>query len=153
MSSETASLSTETTLILKRTIAASRVRVFEAWTDPEVLKQWFLASDAYVSPFADVDLRIGGKYRMVMKHVAKGTEHVATGIYKEIQPPSRLVFTWSWEGEQLNGETIVTIELRDLGASTEVMLKHEYFRTKEIRDQHEMGWIGCLEKLGTLCGA
>jgi len=150
VSLENAPLSTETTLILKRTVAAPRLKVFEAWTNPVLLKQWFLASDEYVSPFAEVDLRIGGKYRMAMKHVAKGIEHVATGIFKEIQPPSRLVFTWSWEGEQSNGDTLVTIELRDLGTSTEVVLKHEYFGTKEIRDQHEMGWIGCFEKLSAL---
>jgi uncharacterized protein YndB with AHSA1/START domain len=150
MMSETASLSTETTLILKRTVEAPRSKVFEAWTNPDLLKQWFLASDEYVSPFAEVDLRIGGKYRMAMRHIEKGIEHVATGIYKEILPPSRLVFTWSWEGEQADGDTIVTIEFRDMGTSTEIVLKHEYFRTKESRDQHEMGWNGCFRKLQTL---
>ena len=150
MSPLTMPISAETTLILKRTIAAPRVKVFDAWTNPALLTQWFFPTDEHVSPLVEVDLRVGGKYRMVMKHVSKGIVHVATGFYREIHPPSRLVFSWSWEGEQPPAETLVTVELHDLGASTEVVLKHESFQTKESRDQHEMGWTGKLGHLITL---
>ncbi len=144
---------TETTLYMKRTFTAARAKVFEAWTKPDLLMQWFVATDEYVSPLAEVDLRVGGRFRMAMKGIAKGDMHVAKGIYREIKPPERLVFTWEWEGEPENGETVVTIELRDLNGSTEMIFKQEFFPDKKRRDDHEGGWKGCFEKLGRLVQA
>ncbi|MBM2846979.1 MAG: Activator of Hsp90 ATPase 1 family protein [Bacteroidetes bacterium] len=150
MRTTVATPSTETTLIMKRTFAVPRSRVFEAWTKPEMLKQWFTASAEYVSPLAEIDLRIGGRFRMAMKHITKGTTHTATGVYREIRPPDRLVFTWEWEGETENGQSLVTIELRDAGASTEMIFKQEFFPSKKIRDDHEKGWTGCFGNLTRL---
>lgn len=137
----------ETTLFLKRTFAAPREEVFRAWTKPEEIKQWFAVSDEYVTDIAEVDLRVGGKFRMGMKYVPKGTMHIATGVYKEIQPPEKLVFSWSWEGEPENGETVVSIEFRDQGASTEVIFTHALFPSANVRDQHMQGWKGCFDHL------
>jgi len=141
---------TETTLIMKRTFAATRTKVFEAWTNPEMLKQWFTASNEYLSPLAEVDLRVGGRFRMAMKHIEKGNMHIATGIYREIKPPEKLVFTWEWEGEEENGQTLVTIEFRAIDTSTEMIFKQEFFPNKKTRDDHEKGWTGCFGNLAKL---
>jgi len=143
----TAMPSTETTLIMKRTLAVSRERVFDAWTTPAQLKQWFFASDEYISPLAEVDLKVGGRFRMAMKHATKAKEHVATGLYREIKRPEKLVFSWEWEGEPENGQTVVTVELRDVSGATEMMFKQEFFPNKGRRDEHEGGWTGCFENL------
>ena len=137
----------ETTLYLKRIFAAPREKVFRVWTKPEEIRQWFAASDEYDTPIAEVDLRVGGKFRMGMKHLPKGTLHIATGVYKEIRPPEKLVFTWSWEGQPESGETVVTIEFRDQGTSTEVIFTHELFPTAALREQHMQGWNGCFDHL------
>lgn len=138
---------TETTLYMKKTFSAARREVFDAWTKPHLLRKWFAASEEYEGFLAEVDLRIGGKFRMGMKHTNKGGEHIATGIYKEIRPPEKLVFSWTWEGEPQNGETIVTIEFREKDEQTEMIYVQEFFPAKNIRDEHEAGWKGCFEKL------
>lgn len=148
MTTKTATPSTDTTLIMKRTFAVPKARVFHAWTTPAMLTKWFAASEAFEPDVAEVDLRVGGKYRMGMKHREKGNVHIATGVYREIVPDERLVFTWEWEGEGMDGETLITITLREAAGGTEMILKHEFFPTKESRDQHEEGWTGCFGNLG-----
>ena len=144
---KTATPGIDTTLILKRTFAAPKEKVFNAWTTPEMLKQWFAASDDYVSSLAEVDLRVGGKYRVAMKHLESGNTHTAIGTYREVKPSDRLVFTWAWEGDEAEGETLVTVNLRETEGGTEMTFKHKLFVSKESRDKHEQGWIGCFDKM------
>ena len=139
--------SPDTTLFLKRTFAVPRAKVFEAWTTPEVLQQWFAAGDEYNGSIAEVDLRVGGAYRIGMKHIAKDVEHVAYGTYREIVPNERLVFSWSWEEDQTKEETLVTIELHDTDGGTEMHFKHELFSTTKLRDEHGRGWELCFERM------
>jgi len=142
----TATPTTETMLIITRTFDAPRAKGFEAWTTPEMLKQWFAPNEAFLIPIANVDLKVGGTYRIGMKPPDTESLHTATGVYREIKPPEKLVFTWSWEGEDPMN-TLVTVEFRELGNATEVMLKHEFFPNTETRNKHSEGWIGCLEQL------
>lgn len=135
----------ETTLKLHRTFSAKRESVFRAWTEPEALMQWFVPNEGAATQIAEVDLRVGGKYRIVVKP-STGELHIATGTYREVKFPEKLVFTWSIEGSQM-GETLVTIEFHDHGDSTELVLTHQLFPTKEERDRHQMGWTGCLDHL------
>ncbi len=137
---------TETTLYMKRVFQVPREKVFQAWTSPDLLKKWFAASDDYTCPIAEVDARVEGKFRIAMKHTTKGMTHTAVGVYREVKSPERLVFTWSWEGEEENGETLVTIDFRSVGNTTEMMFKHENFPSKKVRDDHEQGWIGCFNR-------
>jgi len=137
----------ETTLYLRHTFAAPREKVFRAWTTAAELKRWFAAGADYVGELAEVDLRVGGKYRIGMKYLPDGTLHVATGIYKVIKAPERLVFTWSWEGQPDRGETLVSIEFHEHGTSTEVVFTHELFLSPELRDRHMHGWQGCFDRL------
>ena len=77
-----------------------------------------------------------------------GEAFCLTGIFRDVRPPERLVYTWLWEEDNKGtGETLVTVEFRDLGQSTEVILTHEFFPNKEARDRHKWGWNGCLDRL------
>ena len=133
------------TLRLARTFAASRDRVFRAWTEPAALKRWFAPGDL-TTPVAEVDLRVGGQYRVHMQ-APDGTMHQLRGTYRQIDPPRKLVFTWSWETHAGATETLVTVEFFDRGGSTEVVLTHERLPSADERDRHEHGWDGCLTKL------
>ncbi len=143
----TASTSPTPSLQLKRTFKAPRQRVFQAWTKPEHLNRWSAPSDDF-EVTAETDLRVGGKYRIQMKHVS-GNVHVAVGEYLEIRPPEKLVYTWGWEDGSVT-DTLVTIEFRDLGKETEVVLTQERFPNTDWRDKHNEGWTGCLVRLEKL---
>ncbi len=138
--------STEITLNLKRTFKAPREKVFRAWTDPEELKKWW-GPEGYSTPSAEVDLRVGGKYRFGMMKLPDGEIFYLSGTYREVRPPERLVYTWLWEGNPERGETLVIVEFRDLGTTTEVILTHERFPDEKVRDDHNKGWNGCLDRL------
>jgi uncharacterized protein YndB with AHSA1/START domain len=138
--------STETTLNLRRTFKAPRETVFRAWTDPEELKKWW-GPEGYATPSAEVELRVGGKYRLGMRKLPDGEIFYLSGFYREVRPPDRLVYTWRWEAEPDMGETLVTVEFREAGDSTEVVLTHEFFPTEKARNEHDRGWNGCLDRL------
>lgn len=135
-------------LKVTRSYAASRERVFRAWTDPEVMKKWFAPSDEFAVPEVKIDARVGGRYRIVMR-APDGEYHRVGGVYREYSPPARLVFTWVWESTP-ERESLVTVEFKDLGKSTEVILTHERFADEEARDKHEQGWNGCIARLERL---
>ncbi len=136
----------ETSFELRRTFSAPRGKVFRAWTDPEELKRWW-GPDGYATPSAEVDLRVGGMYRLGMKKLPDGQIFYLTGAYREVRPPERLVYTWRWEAEPELGETLVTVEFRDLGDATEVVVTHELFLSEKARQDHRKGWSGCLDRL------
>ena len=134
---------------VNRTINAPRERVFKAWTNPETLMKWWGAGPDYHAGVAEVDLRVGGRYRLAMVHTEKNITHTVGGEYKEIDPPNKLAYTWKWETEEEGGdlETLVTVEFKDAGDQTEVVLVHEQFPTEELRDNHAQGWAGCMANL------
>ncbi len=140
-------------LVINRTINAPRERVFEAWTNPEHLHRWWAARENYTAPIAEVDLRTGGSYRLGMQDPEREHPFVVRGVYREVTPPEKLVFTWGWEkapddlsaGEP--AETLVTIEFFDRDGSTEIRLTHEMFSDENMRDDHNRGWGGCFDKL------
>lgn len=142
----------ETALQLKRTIAAPRDRVFRAWTDARQFAQWFAPTMDYKAIITELDLRVGGKYRLEMHHKG-GNVHILHGTYRLVKPPEKLVFTWHWQKDEGAPDTLVTIEFLDLGTSTEVCLTHENFQNAEERNKHNEGWTGCLEELARLVAA
>jgi uncharacterized protein YndB with AHSA1/START domain len=139
----------QTTLQVKRRFEASRERVFRAWTEAAALRQWFFPSPDYTIEVPVLELRVGGKYQVEMHH-ANGNVHRLGGSYREIRPPEKLVFTWCWEQETGDSETLVTVEFRDLGGSTEIVLIHERFSNLEEREKHSHGWTGCLDQLAKI---
>jgi uncharacterized protein YndB with AHSA1/START domain len=136
---------TERTLEIRRTLAASRERVFNAWTRAEELRKWF-APGPLTTAVAESDLRVGGRYRITMRG-PDGVEHTVTGIYQTVEPPKRLVYTWKWEDKPSAGESTVTVEFNERGRSTEVVLRHEGLPNEKEIAEHNHGWNGCFEKL------
>lgn len=137
----------EVTLRIQRTYAAPREKVFQAWTDPEALKQWW-GPEGYATPSAEIDLRPGGRYRLGMKKLPDGDVFFLSGIFQEVRPPEKLVYTWRWENQAGFPDTRVTVEFLERGGSTELLLVHELFKTEKDRDEHNKGWSGCLDRLG-----
>jgi uncharacterized protein YndB with AHSA1/START domain len=135
------------TLQVKRTLAASRERVFRAWTDPTELAAWFAPSPDFKIVVPELDLRVGGMCRVEMHHKS-GTVDRLSSIYREVDPPKKLAFTWRWEREATSRETLVTVEFHDFGKSTEIVLTHERFASQEEKEKHNQGWVGCFDELG-----
>jgi uncharacterized protein YndB with AHSA1/START domain len=135
-------------LALERNLEAAPDRVWRAWTDPEAMKRWFAPSDAFAVPIVEADVRVGGRYRIVMK-APDGEEHDVRGVYREVVPNRKLVFTWAWRSTP-ERESLVTVELRPVGSGTALTLTHEQFFDAEARDKHREGWIGCLGRLEKL---
>jgi len=138
-------LDEDTRLVLRRTYDAPLDAVWAAWTEPAKMKHWMAPADAYEESEVTVDLRIGGRYRIVM-HAPDGRTHRVGGTYREIVPPRKLVYTWAWESTP-ERESLVTVELRPDGGGTELLLTHQRFFDRDARDRHQQGWIGCLDRL------
>lgn len=135
-------------LNLRRTFKAPRERVFRAWTDPEMLAKWW-GPETRSCPFAELDPRPGGRWRTCMRD-QDGDEAWVQGVYREVDPPARLVFTWAWEDKGVPGhETLVTIDFLDRDGATEMIFTHEGFETEDGRNLHNEGWTSslvCLEQ-------
>jgi uncharacterized protein YndB with AHSA1/START domain len=137
---------TELTLHLERRLPAPRSRVFEACTQPEPLAKWWGPKD-FTSPSLELDLRVGGSYRIAMQPPDGDLFHL-TGEYLEIDPPYRLAYTFRWEDPDPDDqETVVTISLWDVRESTELVLDQGPFATQARYDLHHAGWRDGLERL------
>ena len=130
------------TLEVSRLFTTTRQRLFDAWTNPDEMARWFFVSPDW-SAEAEVDLRVGGQYRLTMI-TDVGSQLVQTGEYREISPPDRLVFTWNSDAVQ---DTLVTVEFEEVDGGTSLKLTHELLPTEELRDAHGDGWNGCLASL------
>jgi uncharacterized protein YndB with AHSA1/START domain len=133
------------TLHIERTFRAPAEAVFEAWTSEEVLRRWFHAEHDWETPQAQVDLRLGGAVRVVMRDPRAGKEVGGGGHYTEIDPPSRLAFTWTWDGE--DRETLIELEFEEVGDATTVRMTHSGHRDEESVSNHESGWSKCFDNL------
>ena len=132
-------------LTIVRNFKAAPEKLWRALTQPEALKQWMAPSDAFTIPLAEADARVGGRYRIVMK-APDGEQHDVSGVYREVAPGRKLVYTWAWKSTP-ERESLVTVELRAAGGGTELTLRHEQFADEEARDRHQQGWTGCLARL------
>jgi uncharacterized protein YndB with AHSA1/START domain len=139
------SAATAPSLQVRRTIRAPQQRVFDAWTQAAELKAWHAPGPLTVS-LAEIDLRPGGAYRIHMR-APDGTEHRVTGVYREVEPPNRVVYTWGWEGEHVVKDSLVTVEFHDRGDATEVVLTHAGILDDAERTNHTQGWTAILDKL------
>lgn len=145
------SVADSTTLRLQRTYDAPAQDVFDAWTNPEVLKRWWAVSPGWRTPAADVDLRVGGRYRLSMEDADAGTVHTVRGEYREVRRPERLVYSWCWEegGGESGHVSTVTVDFVADGERTTVMIEHSGLESPDSRDRHGHGWRGCLEMLAS----
>jgi uncharacterized protein YndB with AHSA1/START domain len=142
----------DATLVLRRVLNAPPELAFEAWTSGEHIRQWMRPEPGMEVPLASMDLRIGGKFRIQMK-MPDGEFFTAVGEFKEVKPPTRLVYTWDWEkdgsgtefGEVEGKPSLVTVDFLQRGERTEFVLTHSRFATVESRDNHAKGWDKLVE--------
>ena len=138
----------KTSLHIRRVYEAPVAAVWAAWTDPKQMKQWMGPNDALRESEVTTDVRVGGRYRIVM-HSPDGETHRVGGVYREVVLNKRLVYTWAWESTP-ERESLVTVEFKPTGEGTEVVLAHHRFADTQARDKHQQGWIVCLDRLGRL---
>jgi uncharacterized protein YndB with AHSA1/START domain len=140
-------VSDDNVLRLERLIAAPPERVFELWTEPELLIKWW-GPDGVDIPAHALDVRPGGHWRTTMRS-PEGNLHHVSGIYRAIDKPRRLVFTWAWDDD--NGvrghETEVTVTFEPAPGGTRLVLQQQRFQNKEARDRHQHGWLSSFECL------
>ena len=132
-------------LSIKRVIIAPVEKVFNAWTKPELVKQWF-GSESVTTPKADIIPEKQGAYNITML-TNQGKEIIVVGAIEEIVPNEKLVFTWKYKLED-SAPTLVTINFKDLGDNkTELILTHEKFTTEKSKLAHENGWTSIINNL------
>lgn len=134
-------------LTIERTIHADRRRVFDAWTQPELIRIWSAPEGLSVEDGA-MDVRVGGRWRVVMAE-PNGTRHEAFGRYLEVVPPERLVYTHAWaaDGGGSTPETVVTIDFRAEGGATRLVFTQAGFGSIGSRKGHEEGWESTINRL------
>ncbi len=142
----------ERELRLERLIAAPPERVFALWTEPELLVQWW-GPDGHSIPAQALDIAPGGKWRTTMRS-PEGREVTVSGVYRAIEPPRRLVFTWAWEDAAgVRGhETEVTVTFEAAPGGTRLVLRQAEFATAESRDAHGAGWSSSFARLARIFG-
>jgi len=130
---------------IERTFAAAAEEVFDAWTSPEVMRRWLHCAPDWDTPEAEVDLRVGGKVRVVMRRPG-GTEGEAQGEYTLIDRPHRLVMTWAFDDDPSN-EQLIELSFSESEGLTTVLMVNSGISTDERRDAQDEGWLGCLDEL------
>ncbi len=138
-------LGEQQSLRLRRFYAFAPEKVWRAWTDPRALGQWFRPNASFSVPVAEADVRVGGRFRVLMVN-AGGEEFDLNGTYLEVVSGRRLVMTWKWQN-QSEHESRVTVDFLPLQGGTQVELRHERYRDFENEPTHEQGWNGAFDKL------
>jgi uncharacterized protein YndB with AHSA1/START domain len=142
-------VATKPSLTLKRRINAAPAKVYQAWTDPQKMMRWYAPANAKTWA-AETDARVGGRFRVLMR-TADGEQHDVSGVYREVVPDEKLVFTWQWRSKP-EWESLVTVTLKRDGDATILTLIHEQLPNEAERDGHRTGWTGAIEKLAGLFG-
>ena len=147
--SASAAVASKPSLTLQRRYDAPPARVFAAWTKTEKIVGWFGSSDAEQgSVKAEADVRVGGHFTFSFRR-SNGEQFRASGIYKEVVPDQKLVFSWAWytTPERVSQVTVVT---KADGGGTLLTLTHEQFFDEAARDAHNGGWTRMLDRLDAL---
>jgi uncharacterized protein YndB with AHSA1/START domain len=136
----------ERELVLSRVFDAPRPLVFAAWTEAACAARWW-GPKGFVSVSCEMDVRPGGRWRRAMRSPA-GSLHIASGVYREIAAPERLVFSYAWEDAdgRPGPETLVTVSFAERDGKTELTLRQAVFETVTARDAHRGGWASCLDR-------
>ncbi len=136
----------ELVLEITRIFKAPCNRVFDAWTRPEFLSAWWGPKRMSLPDHA-FDVKVGGAWHACLRS-PDGTDFFVSGVFKEIIPLQRLVFTWGWtiEGKRSH-ETVVTVTFEDVPQGTKVHLHQALLTSPTDRDNHRQGWISSFENL------
>lgn len=143
---EQAKLKEKPFLALNRSYPVAPEKVWRAWTDPEAIKRWWGPGGNDPVPVAQLDVRVGGRFRIVFGG-PEGRDHECAGVYREVVPNRKLVFTWTWPNSTAERESLVTIVFKRVGSGTELEFRHEQLFDETVRDNHERGWSESFAKL------
>jgi uncharacterized protein YndB with AHSA1/START domain len=139
------------TLRIERTFQAPAEAVFDAWTSEEVIRRWWHAELGWETAEAEVDLRMGGAVRVVMRDPDKDVEYGGGGVYTEIERPTRLAFTWIWDGD--TRRTLIELEFEETDGVTKVSFTHSGLWDEAAVRSHEDGWRRLFDNLERTLGA
>jgi uncharacterized protein YndB with AHSA1/START domain len=139
-------LATKPSLALQRHYPVAPEKVWRAWTDAEAVKRWWGPGPGEPVSLAELDVRVGGRFRIVFGG-PDGKMHECAGVYKEVVPNRKLVFTWHWPNSTPERVSVVTIVFKDLNGKTELLFTHEQLFDEKARDDHKRGWSASLDKL------
>jgi uncharacterized protein YndB with AHSA1/START domain len=135
-------------LRIERSFQASAEEVFDAWTSPEVMRRWFHCGADWATPVAEVDLRVGGAVRIVMRR-PDGRQAGAHGEYMVIDRPHRLLMTWTFDDVPAN-QQLIELTFSEAEGTTTVILTNGDIATDERRESQDEGWRACLDQLERL---
>jgi uncharacterized protein YndB with AHSA1/START domain len=140
----------DTTLRLERLIASPPELLFALFVEPAQLIRWW-APDGYEATVDVLDVRPGGRWRIILNR-ADGTRLVNSGVYRGIEPPRRLAFTFAWEDPDgtRHHETDVIVSFESAPGGTRLLLTQRSFESKQARDSHQRGWSACLDRIGMI---
>jgi uncharacterized protein YndB with AHSA1/START domain len=147
-------MSTPATLTFKRRIPGPPDEVFDAWTQPDVIRLWLAPGDNRVIE-ATTDVRVGGNFR-IRSIAPDGSLHTIDGTYRELDPPRRIVMTWSYSGpvELLcEMETLLEVDLSANGDETAMTVTQTRIASPEAAEAYGEGWPTCFDKLERSVGA
>jgi uncharacterized protein YndB with AHSA1/START domain len=135
-------------LVMTRTFDAPRALVFEVFTKNEHLERWQRAPKGMETTVVESDIRPGGRYKVCMR-APDGAEHWLQGVYREIVPPERVVFTHAWldENKRPGRETLVTVTFAERGGKTEITLRQSGLPSVASRDGHLEGWASTFDRM------
>ena len=135
-------------LVINKEINAPAQSVYEAFTKPELMQQWFAPGNLQVQR-AESEPREGGKYLVHMHDPDTGEDHIVTGTYQEVVENTRLVFDWTWRGEEET--TLVRLDFKSISDDqTLLSVTHTGFSQQDVADQHNQGWTACLASLDSV---
>ena len=138
-------MSDNRTLHIERTFQAPAEAVFDAWSNEEVLRRWWHTESGWETAAAEVDLRIGGVVRVVMRDPDKDVEYGGGGNYTEIDRPTRLAFTWIWDGDTRG--TLIELDFQESDGVTMVRFTHSGLWDEQSVRAHEDGWSKLFARL------
>jgi uncharacterized protein YndB with AHSA1/START domain len=120
-------------IVMTRVFDASRRLVFDAFTKPELVKQWLLGPPGWSMPVCEIDLKVGGKYRYVWRQDSDGSEMGMGGVYREIVPQERVVCTEVFDSAWYPGEAVGTLVFFEQGGKTTIT-QTVLYQSREARD-------------------
>jgi uncharacterized protein YndB with AHSA1/START domain len=138
------------TLTIERTYAAPAERVFDAFTSEEVMRRWWHPAPDWDTPEASVDLRVGGRVRVVMRDPESDVRYGGGGAYTEVDPPRRLVFTWIWDDDRDQVQQLIEIDFEEIDGLTAVRFTHRDLWDEAAVRSHEEGWNAAFDNLARI---
>lgn len=138
-------------LTMDRAYNASKQAVYDAWTNKEALIEWFAPTKEMSTIVHQLELEVGGHYRIEMLE-PDGSSHKIHGEYVALNPFDQIIFTWEWESDEMNINSLVTIDINEVDGLTSMVLTHDQLGSQHSVDLHTEGWTGCIAQLDAFMG-